>query len=165
MISGFGDLLAAQAEGDVVLDREVLEERVALEDRVDVAPVGRHALDRLPLEQDVALVGLLEPGDHPQCRRLAAARRAEHREEGSLRDVEVEVLDGVLVAEALDHPAQRDGELGVAHSAAGAPTAGGSVRRRHNSNGSVARARKRVIAIIVVPTALISGETPTRSRE
>ena len=86
---GLRDLLALEAEGDVVVDREVLEERVALEHRVDVAAVGRHALDRLALEQDLALVGLLEAGDHPQRRRLAAAGRPEDREERAARDVEV----------------------------------------------------------------------------
>ena len=60
-----------------------------LEDRVDVAPVRRHAGDRLAGEEDLALGRLLEPGDHPQGRRLAAARRPEEasrtRRAGSAR--------------------------------------------------------------------------------
>ena len=160
---GLCDLLAAQAEGDVLEEREMLEERVALEHRVDVAAVGRHVLDGLALEQDVALVGLLEARDHAQRRRLAAARRAEHREERPLRDVEVEALDRVLVAEALDDAAEGDREFhGLAHSAG---AAGGSVRRRQSVSGRSARASTSVMPIIIVPTALISGETPTRSSE
>ena len=52
-----------------------------LEDRVDVPPVRRDAGDRLAGEVDLALGGLLEAGDHPQRRRLAAAGRAEERVE------------------------------------------------------------------------------------
>ena len=37
---GLRDLLALQPEADVLLDRQVREQRVALEDRVDVAPVA-----------------------------------------------------------------------------------------------------------------------------
>src|SRR4029077_15746671 len=131
---------------------------------VDVAAVRRHVLDGLAFEQDVALVGLLEAGDHAQGRRLAAAGRAEDREERPPGDVEVEALDGVLRAEALDHASERDRELGgLVHSAATADD--GSPRRRQSANGRASRAMIRVTAIMKVPTALISGETPTRSRE
>ena len=75
------DALAPQPEGDVVEDREVREERVALEDGVDVAPVGRQPDDVAVAEVDRALVRLLEAADHPQRRRLAAARGPEQREE------------------------------------------------------------------------------------
>ena len=84
-------LAALEPEGHVVRHVEVLEQRVALEDRVHVALVGRHGLHRLALEEDAALGGLLEPGHHPQRRGLAAARRAEQREELALLDLEVEV--------------------------------------------------------------------------
>ena len=40
-----------------------------------------HLVDRLALEEDAPLARLLEARDHPQGRRLAAARRAEQREE------------------------------------------------------------------------------------
>ena len=39
-------------------------------------------------------VGPLEAGDQPQRRRLAAARRAEHREELAARDLHVDAVDG-----------------------------------------------------------------------
>ena len=53
------------------------------------------------VEQDPAGGRQLEAGDHPQRRRLARARRAEHREELAVADVEVDAVDGDDVAEAL----------------------------------------------------------------
>ena len=87
------DLAALEAERDVALDVEVLEQRVALEHRVDVALERRHLLDRLAVEEDLALGRLLEARDHPQRRRLAAPRRPEQREELAALDREVEVVD------------------------------------------------------------------------
>ena len=49
---------------------------------------------------------LLEPGDQPQGRRLAAAGRAEQREERAGRDGEVEVLDRGEPGKALRDPDQ-----------------------------------------------------------
>ena len=74
---GVVDALAAQAEGDVLVDRQVREEGVVLEDRVDVALVGRQPGDVLALELDQARGRRLEAADHPQGRRLAAAGRPE----------------------------------------------------------------------------------------
>ena len=65
--------LSPQAEGDVLENREVREEGVALEDRVDIAFVGRRAADLALAEIDQARGRLLEPADHPQGRRLAAS--------------------------------------------------------------------------------------------
>ncbi len=103
-----GDLAALQPEGDVALDVEVAEERVALEDHVDVALVGRHLLDGLALEQDASLGRDLEAGEHPQRRRLAAARRAEQREELAGGDRQVDRVDGGEVAEALADALEAD---------------------------------------------------------
>src|SRR4051795_12298460 len=47
-------------------------------------------------------VGQLETGDQAQRRRLARARRPEHGEELATRDLEVDVVDGDHVTEALD---------------------------------------------------------------
>ena len=46
-------------------------------------------------------VGLLEPGDHAEQRRLAAARGAEQDEELAFLGREVHAVDGVDLAEAL----------------------------------------------------------------
>ena len=42
---------------------------------------GRHVVDHAVVEEDLAGVGTLEAGDHPQRRRLAAARAAHERDE------------------------------------------------------------------------------------
>ena len=55
------DALAAQPEGDVLEDGQVREERVALEDGVDVAPVRRQPDDVAVAEEDRALVGSSKP--------------------------------------------------------------------------------------------------------
>ena len=81
-----------QAERDVVEDVEVREERVVLEDGVDVALVGLRVRDVPVADRDRALARLLEPGHHPQRRRLAAARRPEQREERAPGDGQVEVV-------------------------------------------------------------------------
>ena len=48
-------------------------------------------------------VGCLEAADHPQRRRLAAARRTKEAEELPVHDLEVDVIDGHRIAEHLDH--------------------------------------------------------------
>ena len=101
------DLAPLEPERHVVRDVQVLEQRVALEDRVHVALVRRHRLDRLALEVDVPRAGQLEAGDHAQRGGLAAPRRAEQREELALPDLEVELLDGLEVAERLVTPSNR----------------------------------------------------------
>ena len=54
-----------QAEGDVLVDREVRVERVALEDHRDVAVPRGHVVDDAVADLDRALADLFEPGDHP----------------------------------------------------------------------------------------------------
>ena len=86
-------LLHAQSVLHVLLNRHVREERVVLEDRVDVPRVGRQVRDVAPAELDRPLVGPLEAGYHPQRGRLAGARRAEHREELTAANLEVDAVD------------------------------------------------------------------------
>ena len=74
--------------------------------------VGRQPGDVGAVDQDLALGRLLEAGDHPQRRRLAAAARAEQREELALADREAELVDGGEVAEALGDLAQLDAGAG-----------------------------------------------------
>ena len=93
LISAFGDLLAPQAERDVVGHGQVREQRVRLEHGVDVALVRRHADDVAAGQHDPARVGLLEAGDHAQRGRLAAPRRAEQREELAPPDLDRHVVD------------------------------------------------------------------------
>ena len=132
------DPLATQPERDVLEDREVREERVVLEDRVDVALVGRQPGHVLALELDEAGRRLLEAADHPQGGGLAAARRAEEAEELPVLDLEVDVVDGDGVAEALDHIHEPDvdGGHGRSHS-----WASGGRRPRGTTRGLLASSR------------------------
>ena len=97
------DALAPEAERDVLVDRQVREQRVVLEDRVDVPLVRRQPRHVLALEFDEAGRGLLEPADHPQRRGLAAAGWAEEGEELTVLDVERDVVHGGHIAELLDY--------------------------------------------------------------
>ena len=69
---------------------------------------GSDALHVLARDADVALVGLLEPGEHAQRRGLAAPARAEQREELAGLDVEVDGVDGDHRTEALGHVGELD---------------------------------------------------------
>ena len=91
----------SEAELDVVHDAHVWEERVGLEHRVDVALVGAGVGDVGVPDADTAPGRRFQPRDHPQGRRLAAARGAEQGEERPLRDGEVEGLDRRELAEGL----------------------------------------------------------------
>ena len=70
-----------QPELDVLQRGQVREEAVRLEDHPHVAPVGRHVRDVLAADQDPAGVGVLQPGEDPQRGGLAAAGRAEQRDQ------------------------------------------------------------------------------------
>ena len=67
-----GDALALEPECDVVLDRHVREERVALKHRVDVPLVRRQPDHVLIAQEDPPFGRLLEAPDHPERGRLAA---------------------------------------------------------------------------------------------
>ena len=108
------DLADHQPVAHVVADRHVREQRVVLEDRVDVALERRDAGHVTPVKDDAAARRLLEPGDHPERRRLAGPRRAKHREELAIAHVEVDAGDGDHVAVPLlnSFEPDRDGRLG-----------------------------------------------------
>jgi hypothetical protein len=107
-----GHLAHHQPVADVLRDRHVREQRVVLEDRVDV-PVERWEIrDVLSVQEDQPRRRLLEPGDHPQAGRLARPRRAQEGEELAWLDVERDAVDGNDLAEALHHLDQADGRLG-----------------------------------------------------
>ena len=71
---------------------------------------GGSRVTSTPPQLDGALVGSLEAGDHPQQRRLAGTRRAEHREELALGDLEVDAVDGDDVAVRLSDAREANGE-------------------------------------------------------
>ena len=53
------------------------KDRITLEYHADVAFMRGQIVDRLPIELDHAALDGVEPRDHPQERRLAAARRSQ----------------------------------------------------------------------------------------
>ena len=95
--------LQPQAEGDVVPERQVREERVVLEDRVHAALVRRHGGHVLAVEENAARVRPFEAGQHAQERRLAAPARPEEREELAPFHVESDVVHGRHGPEAFRH--------------------------------------------------------------
>src|SRR5579862_25688 len=100
----------AEPERDVVVHRHVREQGVLLEDHVHGPPVRRHRRHVVAVEQYAARVRRDEPGDHPQRRRLAAAARAEQREELALGDVDAHVVHRVRAGIPLADTLQGDCE-------------------------------------------------------
>jgi hypothetical protein len=88
-------LAQLQPEREVVLDGHVRVERVALEDHRDIAVLRRQVVDDLVADSDLAVGDLLEPGQHPQRSRLAAAGRAYEHHQLAIADLEVEVVHGL----------------------------------------------------------------------
>ncbi|BBY91839.1 hypothetical protein MGALJ_15080 [Mycobacterium gallinarum] len=72
-----------------------------LKNRIDVPFVRWHPRDVDPLEPNGSLGWALETRDHPQRRRLSAARWTEQREELARGDGEVRLGDRYVVREAL----------------------------------------------------------------
>ena len=103
-----GDALALEPEGDVVADVQVGEQRVVLEDHVDRALVRRVVGDVATAQQDGAAGRQLETADHPERRGLAAAGRAEQREELPGADLQRDAVDRADLAESLLEVEQRD---------------------------------------------------------
>ena len=76
-------LAHVERKGDVLLHREVREERVALEHEPDVALAQRRLGDVALAEIDATVVDGLESGDRAQHRRLAATRGSENSREAA----------------------------------------------------------------------------------
>ncbi len=77
-------------------------ERVALEHHGDVAVLGRHVVDDAVADHDAAFGDLFQAGQQAQAGGLAAARRADEDQEFLVGDLDVQVVDGDDVAEALE---------------------------------------------------------------
>jgi hypothetical protein len=101
----------AQAEGEahVVAHAHVRVERVVLEHHRDVAVLRRQLVHDVAVDPELAVGDVLESGDHPQGRRLAAAGRPDKDHELAVLDIEAHVPDGlVAVWEPLRHFLQLD---------------------------------------------------------
>ena len=68
-------------------------EGVALKDHRDVAILGRDVVDDPIPDRHRPGADVLQPGHHPEGRRLAAAGRADQHHELTVRDVQAEVAD------------------------------------------------------------------------
>src|SRR5262245_16565489 len=79
------DLAVAQAEGDVLEDAQVREERVVLEDHGRVAAIRWLLVHALAADDDVAAIRRDESRDELEERRLPASAWAEQGEEALWR--------------------------------------------------------------------------------
>src|SRR6185437_3576909 len=104
----FGDLLLRpprklEREAHVLAYRHLRIERVILEHHRDVALFRRHIVDDAPINAKLAAAYRLEPGDHPQQRRLAASRRPDQNDEFAVLDVDRNAVNDLRAAKALAH--------------------------------------------------------------
>ena len=105
---GLGKALEPQPERHVLEHGHVRVERVVLEHHGDVAVFGRHVVDHVAADQDLAVGDVLEPGDHPERRRLAAARWPDQHHELVVGDIEIDAANRFDLVVLLDDPAQVD---------------------------------------------------------
>jgi hypothetical protein len=84
-----------EREADVLAHRHVRVERVVLEHHRDVPVLRREVVDRPPADAQRARGDVLQPGDHPKRRGLAAPRRADEHHELPVAHLEVQVPDGM----------------------------------------------------------------------
>ena len=98
------------AEDDVLEHAQVREQVVGLKDEAEPAAdldrVDRGVGDHLAVEEDVAVVDLLEQVGAAQHRRLARAGGADHRDRLVLGDLEVDPVQDLAVAERLGDAAE-----------------------------------------------------------
>ena len=85
-----GDLGHLESEGHVVRDGHVRVQRVVLEHHRDVTVLRRDVGDVAVADEDLAGVDLLETGQHPQGRGLAAPGRADEDHELAVLDLQVD---------------------------------------------------------------------------
>src|SRR5579862_1666407 len=93
-----------RADDDVLLHGERRERPDQLERPGNAAPahrVGGKAMDRLPIEDDSALIRCHSAGDQIEQRGLPGAIRSDHGEDGSLENVKADVVDGDKTAKSL----------------------------------------------------------------
>jgi hypothetical protein len=105
---GLGALADLQAEGDVLPDRHVLESGVVLEHEADVALLRGQPGRIRARDQDRPGVRALEPRDHAQEGRLAAAAGAEQSREAAVGHLDRHVVKCGELAEALRDILNRD---------------------------------------------------------
>ncbi len=103
-ISAGGSFRALRPKPIFFAHRHVRVERIVLEHHGDVAVARPHVVDHLAADRDLAVADVLEAGDGPQQRALAAAGRADQHRELAVRDLEVDAAHGMDGAVALVQP-------------------------------------------------------------
>ena len=79
------------------------KQRIALEDRVDLALIGRDVVQTLAVEQDVALGRRFKATDDAERGSLAAAGGAQQGNKFTVTDIQIDALeDGLAVKFLLD---------------------------------------------------------------
>src|SRR5207248_3720464 len=102
----------ARDELQVLADREVLPEREALRHVADLALDRRRLADDIvPEALAASRVGLEQPAEHADRRRLAAAVRAEEAVDFAAAYLQRKIFHHMLLSEALVQPAHVDREL------------------------------------------------------
>ena len=104
-LPGAGD---AQAKGHVLEHRHMRIERIGLEHHGDAAFGRAQRVNPLAADVDAAVLEGFEPGDHAQQCRLATSRWPDENGELLLFDREVNAVDDLHVAIALDDGLQCD---------------------------------------------------------
>ena len=94
-------LLQLQTEGHVLKHGHMGEQGIVLEENADVPLVGRDFRHVLPVHQDAALRRLGKAGDHPQGSGLAAAAAAQQSDHLPVGGLEVHIVNGGKIPEAL----------------------------------------------------------------
>ena len=92
-ISSFGVRGKAQGKAHIVAHGHMRVERIGLEHHGDAALGRIDVVHALAADLEIARRDRLEPGDHPEQRRLSAARRADEDHELLAPDVEIDALD------------------------------------------------------------------------
>src|SRR2546422_1072188 len=82
-------------EADVVIDRQPRHQGKVLE---HYHPIQARRINLLAIQDDSAIRGTLEAGNDVQERALPAARVADHRDKGSMLNIEGNVLKDTLHA-------------------------------------------------------------------
>jgi hypothetical protein len=90
-------------------------ERVILEHHGDIALLGRQRIDDAIVDPDLAGADVLEPGDHPQQGRLAAAGGADQHHELAVGDLDIDAVNHMVRAERLLDAAYRYRRHGFLH--------------------------------------------------
>ncbi|MNX73660.1 hypothetical protein D3C86_1050670 [compost metagenome] len=93
VLLGCADIL--KPEGQVFTNRHMRIKGVGLEHHGKAAICGRHRVDHVAANDDVAAAQFLKARDHAQQGRLAAAGRANENTEFAVLDIEIDTLDHI----------------------------------------------------------------------